>query len=100
MSIGMGLAIPLFYLVLLILTFGGLRYFGVGYRHWFEYFTLPISWPADIYAHFFGYKGGLGQNALKGDVWIAGIIGDVLLYTFFVYSFLRIRDAHKLEQEN
>jgi hypothetical protein len=86
-----GPVITLLYAVLLLLIFSLLRGLRVTYHPYFEYFGLPVTWPGNIYAHFFGYKDNPAYNWLRGDVWLACLIGDFVLYAMLTYILLRYR---------
>lgn len=95
-SLGLGAAIPSLYFILLMLFFGGLSELGFAYQTWFEYVSLPVGWASDLYAHFFGYQDMPVYNFFRPDVWLAGIIGNWIVYTLLSYLFLRRRDALRL----
>ena len=71
-------------------------YLGAGYHRWYEYSLFPVSWPCDIYVHFFGFKDYPVCSYLRADVWIAGIVGNLFLYTLLVFLVLRVRDVRRL----
>lgn len=96
-SVGMGAGLPIAYLLLLMLVGKIRRSFDVGYRHWFEYLTFPITWAGEIYARFLGFRDHPGLYFFRRDYWLATIIGDLVLYTFLVYIYLRRREATRLE---
>lgn len=96
-SLGLGAAIPSLYFILLGLFFSGLHALGVSYQIWFEYISLPVGWASDLYVHFFiGYQDMPVYNVLRGDVWLAGILGNGFMYTLLVYLYLLRRDALRL----
>jgi hypothetical protein len=98
-SVVMGAGLPVVYILLLMLVGKILRSFDVGYRHWFEYLSFPITWVGDIYTYFFLPKDHPGLIYLGRYLWLATIIGDLILYTLLAYVYLKWRDASRLKRK-